>query len=143
MSTKERAGTAAAFGASVVRAGQHVSAVRILVCDDHDLIRVIVARVLRDEGHDVTETAAAAEALDALARTPHDAIVLDLHLRAESGLAVVDGLRDATPVILISGDFAAPSPEEAARFGVAAVLPKPFEPEQLIDAVARVTAAAT
>ena len=51
-------------------------------------------------------------------------------------------LRAPIPVILVSGDFADASPEAAARFGVAAVLPKPFEPEQLLDALARVTGAA-
>jgi CheY-like chemotaxis protein len=119
-----------------------MGAVRILVCDDHDLIRAMLARLLCDEGHDVTEAGGVAEALDALAGTPHDAIVLDLHLGGESGLAVVDGLRAPIPVILVSGDFADASPEEAARFGVAAVLPKPFEPEQLLDVLARVTGAA-
>jgi len=35
-----------------------------------------------------------------------------------------------------------PSTADAARFGVTEVLPKPFEPEQLLDALARVTAPA-
>ena len=108
----------------------------------------MLARLLRDEGHEATETAGAAEALAALAAEPHDAVVLDLHLRGESGLAVVDGVRAdpalaATPIILLSGDFADPGAQEAARFGVEAVLPKPFEPELLADVLARVTRAGT
>jgi CheY-like chemotaxis protein len=120
--------------------------VRVLVCDDHDLIRGMVARLLRDDGHEVTETAGAAEALAALVAERHDAVVLDLHLRGESGLAVVGGVRAdpalaPTPIILLSGDFADPGAKEAARFGVEAVLPKPFEPDLLMDALARVTTA--
>ena len=45
-------------------------------------------------------------------------------------------------MILVSGDFADASPDEAARYGVAAVVPKPFEPEQLLEVLARVTGAA-
>lgn len=118
---------------------------RVLVCDDHDLMRGLLARLLRDEGHEVTETAGAAEALVALAGERHDAVVLDLHLRGESGLVVVGGVRAdpalaGTPVILLSGDFVEASAEEAARYGVEAVLPKPFEPDLLIDVLKRVTA---
>jgi CheY-like chemotaxis protein len=118
--------------------------VRILVCDDHELIRGMIARLLREDGHEVTETGAAAEALAALAAAPHDAVVLDLHLRGESGLDVVERMHAEpsltdTPVILLSGDFAGTGAEEAARYGVEAVLGKPFEPEVLADVLARVT----
>ena len=121
-------------------------AVRILVCDDHDLIRAMIARLLRDEGHEVTESASAAEALAALDAAPQDAIVLDLHLRGESGLLVSAGVRAdparaGTPIILLSGDFDEVSEAEATRYGVDAVLPKPFEPELLGETLRRLAAA--
>ena len=116
---------------------------RILVCDDHDMIRAMIARMLRDDGHEVTEAAAAAEALEVLGATPCDAIVLDLHLGGESGLAVADGVRAdparaRTPIVLLSGDFdPADVDAAAARYGVEAVLPKPFEPERLAATLRR------
>ncbi len=121
-------------------------AARVLICDDHDRIRGVIAALLTDEGYDVAETSTVVEALEELARTPHDAIVLDLHLRGESGLLLIERVRaDAalasTPIVLLSGDFESADPREAARYGVEAVLPKPFDPELLSETMSRVLGA--
>jgi CheY-like chemotaxis protein len=104
-----------------------------------------VAAQLADDGHEVVEAADVAGAIDALARAPADAIVLDLNLRGESGIAVVRHVRGdpalaRTPIVLLSGEFATADQSEASRYGVEAVLPKPFDPEMLTDAVARLLA---
>lgn len=110
---------------------------RILVCDDHDLMRRLIVRELAEAGHDVVAAADAAQAAGALDAGPFELVVLDLHLGADSGLAVLADVRarGSTPVILLSGDFDDAADAYAQRYGADAVLAKPFEPEQLSDAV--------
>jgi len=110
---------------------------RILVCDDHDLMRRLIVRELAEAGHDVVAAADAAQAAGALDAGPFELVVLDLHLGADSGLAVLADVRarGSTPVILLSGDFDHAADAYARRYGADAVLAKPFEPEQLSDAV--------
>lgn len=110
---------------------------RILVCDDHDLLRGLIVSQLAEAGHDVVAAASAAEAGALLDAGPLDLVVLDLHLGAQSGLVVLEDVRarGSTPVILLSGDFAGPGEAYARRYGADAVLPKPFEAEQLSDVV--------
>lgn len=108
-------------------------------------IRALVGDLLRDEGYEVSLAADVASALTALTREPHDAVVLDLPLRGESGLALLTAMRAepalaGVPVLLLSGDFDEASDREAAHYDVDAVLPKPFEPEALGTAVGRLLA---
>jgi DNA-binding response OmpR family regulator len=110
---------------------------RILVCDDHDMVRRLIAGQLAADGHDVVTAAGAAQASAMLDGEPFELVVLDLHLGEVSGLVVLQRVRAVgdAPVILLSGDFDGASDGWARRLGADAVLPKPFEPDQLSDAV--------
>ena len=117
-----------------------MASARIVICDDHQLIRQLIGDVLREDGHEVRETATVAEALDELALGAVDVLVLDLHLRGASGTEVLEHVRAdsmlaATPVILLSGDFDGRSDDWARRYGADAVLPKPFDPDVLSETV--------
>ena len=111
---------------------------RVLVCDDHDMLRRLIAGQLADEGHEVLTAADAAEASAILDGEPVELVVLDLHLGDVSGLVVLERVRarGKAPVILLSGDFDGEANQGwARRLGADAVLPKPFEPDQLSDVV--------
>jgi len=108
---------------------------RILVCDDHDLIRSLVASTLEGAGHAVVAVASVADAVAELSAGAYDLLVVDLHLRSESGLAVIGHpARAGAPVILLSGDFNERSDRHASRYGADVALPKPFEPDELAAA---------
>ena len=81
---------------------------RILVVDDQPAFREVARSVLEARGHEVVaEAGDAATALDALARTAPDAVMLDKCLGAESGFDVARALtqaRPGLPVILVSAD---------------------------------------
>jgi DNA-binding response OmpR family regulator len=113
-----------------------VAAARILVCDDHDLVRRVIARQLADEGHEVIEAADVRTAIEAIDTATIALVVLDLHLRGESGSAVIahlraDSARAPIPVILMSGDFDGATDGYARAYGADAVMAKPFEPDAL------------
>jgi len=109
----------------------------VLVVDDEPSIRLICRINLEVEGYRVLEAATVAEARAAVAGEPVDLMLVDLRLGAESGLALLAELSDASstvPALLLTG-----SESEEVGSGRLAVgsLRKPFSLEELSSAVAR------
>jgi DNA-binding NtrC family response regulator len=76
---------------------------RILVVDDEDNIRFLYSQELADEGYEVVEAANAAEAVARLEEGEFDLVVLDIKLKNESGLDLLQRIvkeRHEMPVIL-------------------------------------------
>jgi Response regulator receiver domain len=61
--------------------------VKVLFADDEDLVRLMMADVLREKGFQVIEASDAAEAISIIKTTPVDAVITDLRMSA-----VADGL---------------------------------------------------
>ncbi len=114
-------------------------ALRVLLVDDNAMVRQVVSRVLRQNGHTVIDEASgeAAVARD-VARGPFDLLITDLVMPTMSGRALADAVlarHPTTRVLLISGY----SDDEVARYGLErgtyAFLAKPFAPAELQAAV--------
>ncbi len=76
---------------------------RILVVDDEESIRLLYGEELAEEGHDVVTAASAVEAAERLAGNDFDLVVLDIKLKNESGLDLLQKIvkeRHEMPVIL-------------------------------------------
>ncbi len=76
---------------------------KILVVDDESSIRLLYSQELTDEGYDVVTAASAAEAVGKLQETDFDLVVLDIKLKNESGLDLLQKIvkeRHDMPVIL-------------------------------------------
>jgi len=103
---------------------------RILVCDDEELIRWSLGEHLRGEGYRVQLCANGQECLDhAMAEAP-DAILMDLKMPVMDGMTCLRRLREAdvaVPVIVITAHGAVESAIEATRLGASAYLSKPFD----------------
>jgi len=120
-----------------------ISSERILVVDDDDDIREVMQDVLLSEGFRVD---AAKDGLDALSKLGHDGapplILLDMMMPNMDGEAFLRALRghpelaDA-PVVVISGNAAVR--EKATSLHAAACLVKPFELDELLGVVRRLT----
>ena len=67
--------------------------VRVLVVDDEPAVRHALERALRLESYDVALAADGEEALDALAESPADAVILDVAMPRLDGLEVCRRLR--------------------------------------------------
>jgi two-component system, cell cycle response regulator CpdR len=81
---------------------------RILVADDEDAIRSLVARALRQDGHDVVTAADGAEALDVLAREDgaFELLLTDIRMPVMDGIALaLAAARDhpAVTILLMTG----------------------------------------
>jgi CheY-like chemotaxis protein len=118
-----------------VSAPQH-----ILVVEDDAGIRDTISELLQLEGFGVDSARDGLEGLSRLRDRRPDVILLDLFMPGLDGAQFVDRLRaDAStsdiPVVLMTGLEPGSGREPA---GVQAVLPKPFELDDLLAAVRRV-----
>ena len=78
---------------------------RLLVVDDESNIRMLYAEELTDEGYEVVTAASIAEATEKLQTGAFDLAVLDIKLRNENGIELLQRLvkeRHEMPVILCS-----------------------------------------
>jgi len=78
---------------------------RLLVVDDEANIRLLYAEELAEEGYDVVTAAGTAEAVEKLQEGVFDLAVLDIKLKNESGIELLQKLvkeRHDMPVILCS-----------------------------------------
>jgi two-component system response regulator MprA len=111
---------------------------RILVVDDEPAVRDAVDRALRLEGHDVAVAADGRAALDAVAATPPDALVLDVLMPRVDGLEVCRRLRaagDRTPVLVLTARDAVADRVRGLDAGADDYLVKPFALEELLARV--------
>ncbi len=107
----------------------------VLIVDDDASLRLLCRVNLELEGYHVLEAPSVAAAEDAVAADPVDLFLLDIHIGADDGLALMRSLRARehnAPVVLFTGS-ATLDPITAAEAD--GVVPKPFRLEQLLDVV--------
>jgi len=112
----------------------------VLVVDDHPLFRKGVAQLLAMEPsiEVVGEAGNGAQALALVEQHEPDLILLDLNLKAESGLDILAALKADDPsrrVVMLTVSDAAEDLIGAIRAGADGYLLKDMEPEQLLDRV--------
>ena len=113
---------------------------RILLVDDEMSIQRTVAPLLRSRGYEVEGAATGRLALEAVAASPPDLVILDLGLPDIDGLEVCARIRARSemPIIVLSARGAEPQKVAALDQGADDYVTKPFSPEELL---ARVRAA--
>ena len=107
---------------------------RVLIVDDEPAVRAALDRALRLDGYEITLAADGREALDSLADTRHDAVVLDVAMPGIDGLQVCRRLRDAgdrTPVLMLTARDAVDDRVAGLDAGADDYLVKPFEFDEL------------
>jgi CheY-like chemotaxis protein len=127
---------------------------QILVIDDECDVRDSVKCVLDLAGYTVATAESATEALDQLARVPTDLVITDIIMPKIDGVQAIQMIRRSFPLIRIvaisgGGNFGAAAYQPAAiktnaylasalEAGAHLVLLKPFEADELLEAVERV-----
>ena len=106
----------------------------ILVVDDDERIRKLLARYLKENGFLATAVESA-ESADALTKQlSFDAMVVDVMMPGEDGVAFTRRLRAASdvPIILLTARGEPEDRINGLEAGASDYLPKPFEPRELV-----------
>ena len=116
----------------------------IIIVDDSDALREMLASVLESKGHTVTQAVNGAAAMKVFEDQSFDLAVFDIYMPDADGLALLTHLRENghdLPVVMMSGGRPGTPLEQAVAiadaYGADAVLFKPFESHELVDAVDR------
>ena len=113
---------------------------RILVVDDEDTIRLVLAKYLRTRGFDVATAESGDAALETLAGARFDLMLCDVRMPGLSGVEIVPAALETDPelgIVMLSAVNDAPTATEAMSQGVLDYLTKPIELQHLYDAVQR------
>jgi two-component system response regulator MprA len=107
---------------------------RVLVVDDEPAVRRALERALRLDSYEVAMAADGEEALDALAKGPLDAVILDLAMPRLDGLEVARRMRqagDRTPILMLTARDAIEDRVKGLDVGADDYLVKPFALREL------------
>ena len=110
----------------------------VCVVDDDVSVRRAMDRLLRAEGFSVETFGSGSEFLHALGCGRRGCAVLDVKMPRMSGFDVLECLAErgsTLPVILVTGHGDVPMAVRAMKVGCVSFLPKPFEDDDLLDAV--------
>ncbi|MGA2777276.1 MAG: response regulator [Steroidobacteraceae bacterium] len=119
----------------------------VLIADDHPGNRDLVHQLLELEGFTHIEAVATGrEAIGAWERGSYDLLLLDWQMPDIDGVEATRRIRELetslarnrTPIVIVTGHIS--DPELAACFGAGAdeCVPKPYIPDELLDAIYRV-----
>ena len=113
---------------------------RVLVVDDEEGIRDLLAKTLQLAEYDVDLAEDGRAALERLRMTPYDLLITDLRMPGVDGLTVIREarrLKSDLPVIIITGYSTEATAIEAIDIGVQGYLTKPFRIPRVLNAAAR------
>jgi two-component system phosphate regulon response regulator OmpR len=107
----------------------------VLVVDDDARLRALLSRYLSENGFRVSTASHAADARDKLRFLAPDALVLDVMMPGETGLALTASLRSENaqvPILLLTAQGAPEDRIAGFESGADDYLGKPFEPRELV-----------
>jgi CheY-like chemotaxis protein len=119
----------------------------ILVVDDEDAVRSVIAEALRLDGFKVREAKGGQEALEQVILDPPDLLVVDVLMPEMDGFTLCQKIRampeplNRLPIILLTALDTTLGRQVGQEVGADLYLTKPFSPRQLRQKVRQVLAA--
>ncbi|HXC08065.1 MAG TPA: PAS domain-containing protein, partial [Steroidobacteraceae bacterium] len=119
---------------------------RILLVEDNPVNQRVAQRVLQKLAADVTLANNGAEALERIAESSFDAVLMDCQMPVMDGFTATRRIRDTErastkakrlPIIALTANVMSEDRENCIAAGMDAHLGKPIEPAQLIDCLGR------
>lgn len=108
----------------------------ILVVDDHEEIREALAEILEEEGHKVLQSPDGLNALEVIASSKPDVVLLDIAMPGIDGLETLRRLKEkpesaSMPVIMVTAQGDRQNMVKAVQLGVRDYVTKPWEPGEV------------
>ena len=118
---------------------------RVLVVDDDHVIRGLLEVNLEMEGYDVVTAVDGRDALDKVAASAPDLLLLDVMMPNVNGWQVAESLKSdpatsAIPIVFLSARAMEADVRKGTDLGVEAYVTKPFDPIDLMELVGRLLA---
>jgi two-component system, sensor histidine kinase and response regulator len=119
---------------------------RILLVEDNPVNQHVAQRVLQKLAAHVTLANNGAEALERMAETPYDAVLMDCRMPVMDGFTATRRIRDLEqasghgkrlPIIALTANVMSEDRDSCIAAGMDAHLGKPIEPGQLLDCLSR------
>jgi len=113
---------------------------RLLLADDSVTVQRVIELTFADEDIAVVSVGSGDDAIARLEREPFDIVLADVGMPGRDGFEVARFVRERpatahVPVILLTGAYEQVDAARVAASGASAVLPKPFEPQAVIQKV--------
>ncbi len=112
----------------------------ILVVDDEPTLREAIRFELEMEGAIVSEAGGGREAFEMIKKSAFDLVLSDVRMPDGDGVELLDNIKKLnamTPVVMLITGFSDLSSEQAYQKGCAGFVSKPFDPEKLVQLIAR------
>ena len=119
-----------------------VQGARVLLVEDNDMNQLIACEILREAGVHVDVADNGQIALDRIAQTHYDIVLMDLQMPVLDGLAATAAIRRDPahadlPIIALTANVLAADRARCAEAGMNDFLAKPLDPNALWDALLR------
>ncbi|WP_010477633.1 response regulator [Thermococcus zilligii] len=115
---------------------------RVLIADDALFARVLLRKMLTDEGHEVVgEASTGREAVEKYAGLRPDIVTLDIIMPDMDGITTLRKIKEIDPkarVIMITSVDSEKRVVECIEAGALGYIIKPFEPSQVLSEIKRV-----
>ncbi len=111
---------------------------RILIVDDDENIRKVLATILEDEGYNVDLVENAKKAIEKTKRNFYNLALIDIRLPDMEGTELLTKVKDSTPKmrkIIITGYPTLQNAIEAVNKGADAYVLKPFDMEKVLRTI--------
>lgn len=118
----------------------HIPPQKILVIDDEDDYRGMIAATLRIAGYDTSEASNGLDGLAAIKSDHPDLVLCDINMPKMDGYTLLGRLKEddecvSVPFIFLTGDTAKSEMRQGMRLGADDYLTKPFTSDELIAAI--------
>ena len=112
---------------------------KIGLVDDSVILRSAIRNVLESSGYEVVlEAGSSAELFEQLGKSVPELVLLDVFFPTENGLDMLARLRTQYPqvkVLMVTGLKQETIAQEAKRLGACGILYKPFDTDDLLNAI--------
>lgn len=108
----------------------------VLVVEDEEVIRTALKRLLERHEYRVSEAGSVKESLEKYDLDDFDVIISDLRLPGAAGTDLIKATR--TPVLIMTSYSSIRSAIDSMKMGAVDYIAKPFEHNELIEAVAKI-----
>lgn len=116
----------------------------ILIVDDSASMRQMVSFTLKAAGYQVEEATDGVDALGKAKSAAYNVVITDVNMPRMDGITLIKELRALpsykfTPLLMLTTESAADKKQEGKTAGATGWMVKPFNPEQLLATIKKVT----